>query len=199
MSEAAPPGPEPVAVLLPVKAFHLAKVRLAPRLDATERATLARAMATKVLRAAGTLPVFVVCDDDDVASWAGAEGAEVSWQPGRGLNEAVSAAVTDLQAQGFSRALVVHADIPRAHDLARLAPEASGLLLVPDRHQDGTNLIGLPTSAPFRFAYGPGSFERHRAEATRLGLSLRIVADDDLGWDVDVPSDLSALEGLALD
>src|SRR3546814_8902284 len=71
-----------VAVVVPVKAFSQAKVRLTPRLDPATRAELARAMADRVLRAAGTLPTSVVCDDDEVAAWAQRHGAEVIWTPG---------------------------------------------------------------------------------------------------------------------
>ena len=67
-----------VAVLLPVKAFQHAKLRLAPALDQAERAALAREMAGKVVRAAGHLPVAVVCDDDDVAAWAARAGATIT-------------------------------------------------------------------------------------------------------------------------
>ena len=52
-----------------------------------------------------------------------------------------------------------------------------------------------PVDAPFRFAYGTGSFRRHAAEARRLGLGLRVVRDRDLAFDVDVPDDLLALSG----
>ncbi len=51
------------AVLVPVKAFGQAKLRLAPALSPPERAALAREMATRVVRSAGRLPVAVVCDD----------------------------------------------------------------------------------------------------------------------------------------
>jgi 2-phospho-L-lactate guanylyltransferase len=81
-------------VLLPVKAFELAKLRLAPALDQAARAALARAMASNVVRAAGALPVSVVCDDDGVAAWAVEVGATVIWRPGRGLNAAVAATTT---------------------------------------------------------------------------------------------------------
>ena len=65
-----------MAVLVPVKAFHQAKLRLAPALDQAQRAALAREMATNVVRAAGDLPVAVVCDDDEVAAWAATVGAD---------------------------------------------------------------------------------------------------------------------------
>ena len=64
----------PVAVLVPVKAFAQAKIRLAPALDAAQRSQLARAMAERVLAAAHPLPVAVVCDDVEVARWAARQG-----------------------------------------------------------------------------------------------------------------------------
>ena len=187
-------GWPPVAgavVLVPVKAFSSAKERLAPLLGSLDRARLARTMAEHVLAAAAPLPVAVVCDDAEVARWAEDHGAIVLPEPGRGLNGAVEAGVARLSAGGAEEILVVHADLPLASDLAGLVG-FDGITLVPDRRDDGTNVIGLPASAPFRFAYGAGSFARHRAEAVRLGLALRIVRQPDLEWDVDLPDDLPA-------
>ncbi|HXX88890.1 MAG TPA: 2-phospho-L-lactate guanylyltransferase [Acidimicrobiales bacterium] len=176
-------------VLVPVKAFTAAKERLAPLLGPGERARLARTMAERVLGAAAPLPVAVVCDDDEVAAWARALGASVLPEPGRGLNGAVEAGVARLTAAGASEVLVVHADLPLASGLARLTGFA-GVTLVPDRRDDGTNVVCLPTGTPFRFAYGAGSFARHGAEALRSGLELRVVREPELEWDVDLPSDL---------
>lgn len=180
------------AVLVPIKAFADAKVRLAPALPAVERAALARAMADAVLGAAGPLPVAVVCDDDDVAAWAADRGALVIETPGIGLNAAVTAGVERLADSGFPHVVVAHADLPLAVDVAWPA-RFPGVTLVPDRRDDGTNVLSLPTGTGFRFAYGPGSFARHRIEARRLGLATHVVRRDDLAWDVDVPADLSAL------
>lgn len=181
-------------MVVPVKAFTAAKVRLAPALDPGARADLARSMAALVLAAAVPLPVTVVCDDAEVAEWARAKGVDVGWTPGLGLDGAVQAGVAAVEASGAGRVVVAHADLPLARDLASLAqPEPAdptSITLVPDRHRDGTNVIVLPAGCGFRFAYGPGSFARHRAEAARLGLAVRVVADARLGWDVDLPDDL---------
>lgn len=178
-------------VLIPVKAFDAGKARLAPTLDRRGRAELSRTMATRVLEAAAPLPVAVVCDDDEVASWALGHGAMVLPEPGRGLNGAVEAGVARLTALGADEVLVAHADLPMAHGLAQLAG-FDGVTLVPDRRDDGTNVVCIPAGAAFRFAYGPGSFSRHRAESVRLGLDYRVVRQPDLAWDVDVPSDIPA-------
>ncbi len=64
---------------------------------------------------------------------------------------------------------------------------------MPCHRDDGTPVLSVPTAAEFRFAYGPGSFRRHAAEARRLGLGLRVIRDRDLAFDVDVPDDLVEL------
>lgn len=189
-------GAASVAVLLPVKSFRHAKVRLSAALDEPHRAALARDMATTVLHAAGALPVSVVCDDDDVAAWAAQQGAAVIWSPGRGLNGAVTDGVAALDAQGFERVIVAHADLPHALDLAWVA-DVDGVTLVPDRRDDGTNVACVPAGSGYVFSYGPGSFARHCAEAERLGLRLRIEREVRLGWDVDVPDDLAVPDWLA--
>lgn len=192
-----PSAPTPTTeVLVPVKAFHQAKVRLAPSLSAAARAELARRMAERVVAAAHGLAVWVVCDDDAVADWARTAGASVSWQPGVGLNEAVNTAVAVRGEAGVARVIVAHGDLPLARDLRWLADEPGDIILVPDRHDDGTNVAVLPTACGFQFAYGAGSFVRHRRAAEELGLDVRVRRDAELGWDVDVPDDLGAAADL---
>jgi 2-phospho-L-lactate/phosphoenolpyruvate guanylyltransferase len=186
--------PGSVAVLVPVKAFAEAKARLAPALDGPARADLARRMAETVLAATGDLRATVVCDDPAVRTWAEALGADVAWTPGLGLNGAIEAATRRAADAGARRVMVAHADLPLATDLAWVAA-FDGVTLVPDRRMDGTNVACVPATVGFRFAYGPGSFGRHRAEATRLGLLTRLVADPRLGWDVDEPRDLDLPAG----
>ena len=177
------------AVLVPIKAFHEAKGRLDHALTASERSALARSMAAQVLEAAAPLPVAVVCDDLDVADWARARGALVVWEPGRGLNGAVEAGVDALRDAGVTQVTVSHADLPRATGLAEVG-DAPGITLVPDRYGNGTNVIALPVDTGFRFSYGPGSFARHRAEAERVGLAVRVLDLPDLAWDIDEPADV---------
>jgi 2-phospho-L-lactate guanylyltransferase len=183
-------GTNAAAVLVPVKAFARAKQRLAEVLDAPARRALAVAMAETVLHAAGALRTAVVCDDDEVRTWAESIGAQAIWTPDLGLNGAVEAGIAHLARRGTRRVVVAHADLPLATDLAWLA-DTEGATLVPDRHRDGTNVLSVPTDAGFVPAYGAGSFRAHRAEAERLGLVTRLVPDAALGWDVDVPADLA--------
>ncbi len=195
-------GHPPAAVLIPIKAFSQAKVRLAEVLNARERRCLAQRMASEVIRAARNLPVHVVCDDAEVAEWARTKGAEVIWTPGLGLNGAVEHGVAKLGAEGIARVIVSHADLPLAADLGSLLgtatttpgnPKPTSVILVPDRRRDGTNVAVVPADCGFRFAYGRGSFPTHCAEAERLGLGIEVAEPAELTLDIDLPSDLALL------
>jgi 2-phospho-L-lactate guanylyltransferase len=177
-------------VLVPVKAFTDAKARLATVLGNSERERLARWTAARVLAAAGELPTYVACDDEQVATWAVEHGAAVLWHPGVGLNAAVTDSVAELRHAGVTDVIVAHGDLPRAHSLADLS-EHGTVTLVPDRHGDGTNVIALPTDLDFQFAYGPGSFQRHLASAIASGHSVRVRRDPLLAADIDTPADLA--------
>jgi 2-phospho-L-lactate guanylyltransferase len=184
------------ALLVPVKSFRTAKLRLSPVLSPTERAELARRLASGVLAAGGSLPRNVVCDDAEVAAWAASAGARVIWTPGLGLSGAVKAGVAVLAAEGTDVAVVAHADLACPNGLDLIGLEA-GVTLVPDLRNDGTNVAAVPAGAAFAFSYGPGSFERHRAEAARLGLPCVVVHDRGLATDVDLPEDLQRLRHAA--
>ena len=177
------------AVLVPVKSFAAAKQRLGSALPDAQRRTLVEKMASRVILAAAPLSVAVVCDDPEVADWARQHGALVVWEPGRGLNGAVEAGVARMANLGVEVATVVHSDLPFADGIGVL--EAfDGVTLVPDRQDNGTNLIRLPVQAGFRFSYGPGSFERHLQECARLELPVSVVRRPELAFDVDWPTDL---------
>ena len=184
-------SPAPCAVLVPIKSFDLAKGRLADTLDTGQRAELARAMAATVLAAARPLSTFVICGDADVAAFAVSRGANVIWRVPAGLNRGVQQGVDVLRDAGFGRVIVSHADLPLATDLTWLATVGADVVVVPDRHGDGSNVVSVTTRRPFRFAYGPGSAAAHETVARELGLSFERRSDDLLGWDVDVPDDLT--------
>lgn len=180
-------------MLVPVKSFARAKVRLAGVLDDDARAALARSMAEHVLAAAAPLPVWCVCDDPAVRDWALEHGAQVEWTPGLGLNGAVQQATERRRLDGVTRVVVAHADLPFADGLAALADAAADeLVIVPDRRGRGSNVVSVPTGVGFEFHYGEDSFSAHLDQARRCGLAVRVEELEHLGWDVDEPDDLAS-------
>lgn len=183
-------APAVMAVVVPIKSFGLAKARLTDVLTPPERRQLAIRCAEAVLAAARPLPVYVVCDDVEVAEWATAHNATIVVPPEPGLNAAVAAGRTAAERAGHGRVLVVHSDLPNAQTLASLGDIPAAVVVVPDRHGDGTNALLLPSEGAFNFQYGPGSSTAHAAEATRLGLTCQVVARPDLALDLDTLDDL---------
>ncbi|MYK76327.1 MAG: hypothetical protein F4016_05265 [Acidimicrobiaceae bacterium] len=179
------------AVVVPIRSFDGALSRLEHVLGRSGCRDLMRRMAGRVVAAAGGLPVHVATDDAEVAAWAADLGADVVAVGRPGLNIAVAVAVDRLAAAGVERAVVAHADLALARTLRPAA--GPGLVIVPDRRRDGSNVVCVPTGCGFRFAYGPGSFARHVAEAERLQLAVTVVQDDALASDIDHPEDLLAL------
>jgi 2-phospho-L-lactate guanylyltransferase len=184
-----------VGVVVPIRSFRFGKGRLASALDDAARLALARRMADAVVAAAATRPLVVVSSAPEVAEWCAANGLERLEDPGS-LNAAADAGRAWAHTCRFARVVVVHGDLPFASSLDDVAGDgaAAVAVLVPDHRGDGTPVCAVPTDAPFAFAYGPGSFARHRAEAERSGLEVRVVHDDTLGFDVDLPEDLARLE-----
>lgn len=181
------------AVLVPIKSFRAAKGRLAGVLDPAARADLSRMMAAKVLAAGRPFPTFVVCDDDDVAAWAGEHGADVLWTPGLGLNGAIDHAIDVVTGKGAEHVVVAHSDLPLATTFGHLVIDGT-VTLVPDHQLDGTNVQSRPTSLRLDAGYGAASFRRHLTAALGAGHPVRVVTDPRLARDVDTIDDLRHLE-----
>jgi 2-phospho-L-lactate guanylyltransferase len=181
-------GAVETAVLVPVKSFHSAKRRLAGWLSAEDRERLARWMAERVLAAAGSMPVFVACDDERVAEWAESCGAHVSWGPGLGLNGAIDHGVDMMSGKGIDHVIVAHGDLPFPRAIPDVAIHGQ-VVIVPDRRRDGTNVLSRPASLQLRAEYGRGSFARHLQAALGCGVPVSVRIDPRLAIDVDTIDD----------
>jgi 2-phospho-L-lactate guanylyltransferase len=184
-------------IVVPLRSFTLGKARLAVVLSESEREALARSMAESVVTAAGARPVAVVSSAAEVVAWARERGFDVVDDPGS-LDAAATAGRAWAIDLGLVRYAVVHADLPLVSSLDMVTGDGAAAIavIVPDHRDDGTPVLSLPTDVAFTFAYGPDSAARHAEEARRRGLTVRIVHDRALGFDVDVAADLTELESL---
>ena len=191
---APPTGPPVAGVVIPIRAFALGKARLAELLSAGARADLIRRWADQVADAAGAL--------------GDPRGLVRSRRPGVGrgralpmiddpgsLDAAADAGRAWGAERGWSRVVVAHADLPDARTFAGVVRDGRRAIvtIVPCHRDDGTPVLSLPVDLNFHFAYGPGSFRRHAAEARRVGAAVRVVRDPSLAFDVDLPGDLALL------
>jgi 2-phospho-L-lactate/phosphoenolpyruvate guanylyltransferase len=181
-----------VVLVVPVKSFALAKQRLSPVLTNTQRSTLGRELATRLVEANRELGPMIVSDDDDVATWACELGVRFLREEEPGLNQAVTAAFIALRSENVKTAVIAHSDLATASSLLWVA-KFDGITIVPDRRSEGTNVLAIPTAVDFDFSYGVGSFSRHYRTALATASNVRVVADRFNGVDLDSPSDLRLL------
>ena len=180
------------AILIPIKDFDSAKLRLSEVLDTAGRAKLAKELARGVIEACSGVPVWIVCENDEVESWGRGLGAEILRNPEEGLNKAAEFGFNCLREQGVERVLVTHGDLIHPEGLPSLF-DMEEIVIVPDTELDGTNVLVLPTAINFEFSYGPNSYNRHLKSATGSGKPTLVVADSKFAFDIDDPDDLALL------
>ncbi len=190
------------AAILPVKRFDQAKQRLGEALGASTRAALAAAMFADVLaqieRATSLDEIFVVSGEPAVQKLAGDAGATLIDDPAeKGQSQATLSGLARAAAKGFGRALLVPGDCPLVDpgelDLLVRGSSEEEVVIVPDRHDMGTNALLLDPSGSFEPKFGPGSLARHVEQAESKGLQYIVTTVPSLGLDVDTGEDLEQL------
>lgn len=193
--------------IVPVKRFAAAKRRLAPVLEAGERAALARLMLEDVLDA--LLPcrdiltgVLVVTADREAMAVARHCGAAVVMDAAdSGINEAIVAGIEHLGASADDAAMVVPSDIPQAtrnaFAQAAAAVAAPHSLAIAAAAQDGgTNLLACRPAGVVAPRFGQRSFDQHRRAALQAGIAVQTLRLPELSLDIDRPDDLPAFLAL---
>lgn len=200
-----------ICAIIPVKAGHESKGRLAHLLSAEERAELIRSFLRRTLAVLNQVPAvertLVVSPDPAVLAVARRYGASTLFEEGvPGLNTAVTRAVGVATAARATAALILPADLPfiQIEDVAMMLAAGgvmnghgrnggSGrppmMVICPDSDNQGTNALLISLPADFVFQYGPGSFHRHCQEADRLGFSSQVVHSPGLTFDLDTEED----------
>lgn len=192
-----------IHAVVPVKNPAFGKSRLAPVLDAKERRALCQFLARRTLDACasafGAHRTIVVTSAPDVARYAAQADARLVPE-GAGaddLNAAIALGIERARLDGADAVLVVPADLALVNvsDLrsaAEAIPEAPGCLIVPDRRESGTNLLGLAPMDVKLLSFGELSRRRHAELATRAGYEVRILKSVALALDLDIPEDYAA-------
>jgi 2-phospho-L-lactate/phosphoenolpyruvate guanylyltransferase len=198
-----------VWAVVPIRGLRTAKTRLSPDLDPAERLALVTEMLRRTLvatrDAASIEGTVVVTLDPRVAGIATAHRAVGLVDILPGLNEAILAARSLAISRNASAVLILPADLPSvtAQRLDELVAEARAVLagagpdttnqglvvVVPDRHGEGTNALLVAPATLIDPDFGSGSREAHRGAAAGAGAAY-LEIDGPLTLDVDTPADL---------
>jgi 2-phospho-L-lactate guanylyltransferase len=191
-----------ICAVVPIKAFTSAKTRLGAKLDADQRAALARASAIRVLKAfdecASIDARIAVVEDEETVKIVRNHGFQALLKPELlSQSAAVEAGFEEARRQGAGSVITVSADVPltRPQDIEELLkPREPVLVMVSNLAGEGTNALRLSPAQPMRLHFGPGSLAQHLREAEAMGLAARVIDNPRLRIDVDTPDDLDALE-----
>ena len=186
-------------IVIPCKSFTAGKSRLAPVLSPARRDALCRSLLVRTVGLAAKLVarrnIHIVSSDDSVAGVAAELGVHCDGENDHDLNSALTFSVARIVARENAERNLLILPIDLAFNShAAMAPVLAAradIVIVPDRADQGTNLLRLAgnVAVTFRFQYGDNSFSRHRTEAESHGLTVETLRDPALCFDVDTPAD----------
>lgn len=190
----------PIWAIVPVKPLRESKSRLSEVLSPEEREALSRELLTRSLRVLSQVPgiarTLVVSRDPAALALARKFRAHTVTESGTPeLNSALTRAIGVAAAMGASGVLLLPADLPMVNrdDVQTfLGHNGSGpaVTLSPDRRSDGTNALMMTPPGLMPPAYGPGSFNRHLAQARALAVEAQVCRLPGFELDLDLPDDL---------
>lgn len=196
-----------LVAVLPVKRFAGAKERLArDGVSAADRMALTTAMLSDVLgalrRCRHVDDVVVVTGEPAAEALARGSGAQVvADSPRDGHSEAAVRGIEWAIGEGAFAVLLVAGDTPAMDPgevdlLVDSTGEGPEVVIVPDRHGEGTNALLLQPPDVIRPAFGEGSRARHEELAQSAGATAGVVRYRSLELDVDTAADLGELSAM---
>ncbi len=195
----------PIYAIIPVKPLRRAKSRLARALKAPTRAALVRSIFSRTLDIIAQVEridgVIVVSRDLTILELARQRHALALAESESGLNSAITQAAQWATRHHARTAIVIPVDLPliTSADLDAVidrAVEERCVVIAPDRHEDGTNVLLVRPPDAIQFAYGTSSFNAHRAQAIERGLIVHEYRSPTTAFDIDVPDDLELYRAL---
>lgn len=196
-----------VWAIVPVKPLCRAKSRLADELSPEQREQLAVALLEQTVRLLTPLPqiqgVLVISRDTRALALVRDLGAQTVQESGAPeLNKALLRATQVIKAWGTSAALVVPADLPllAAGDVVtviELGHHLNSVVIAPDRHEQGTNLLFIRPPGLIPYWFGENSFAEHQRLAHEAHAALHVYRSERLALDLDTPDDLRHYVALA--
>ncbi len=196
-----------VWAIVPVKPLSRAKSRLGDVMTPDDREELATRLLKRTMRLLLSLSsiqgVLVISRDSRALAMVRDLGAQTVQESGTPeLNNALMRATHILKAWGANASIIVPADIPllKRDDIEavlNLGRYQNSVVLVPDRHEQGTNLMLMRPPGLIPYAYGEHSFNAHQQLAHQFGASVQIYHSERVGLDLDTADDLRAYVALA--
>jgi 2-phospho-L-lactate/phosphoenolpyruvate guanylyltransferase len=192
----------PCRILIPCKPLGDGKSRLSGILGEAERRALCEQLFERTLRLAKHVArpedIFVVTRDPLVETRAAALGINTLPDTTGELNNALfEARDLVLRHDDLLPLIILPIDLVFADETAlRQTQGLADVVIASDSGGTGTNLLVLSGAARrrFTFNFGPNSLQRHITTSRERGLTVQLIRDERLQFDLDGPEDYVAVE-----
>ena len=189
--------------IIPVRNFENAKQRLSGALDKAQRAALARALLTRVLRALGgtneVIETIVVASNEKECREFLNDFQNTRVVQETRIHGGVNSAVNDglaITAQRIEdpKVLILPSDLPllstEAVERALRLLNDNDLVINPSLRKDGTNMLAFHYSKRIPFWYDHNSYQNHVREAVSKNLRFVEINWEEFSFDIDDKTDL---------
>ena len=194
-----------VWAIVPVKPLGRAKSRLSAAFSPEQREQLATDL---LMRTVGLLlpvlrGVLVISRDSKALSMVRDLGAQTVQESGTPeLNHAILRATQMLRVWNTEAMLIVPADLPLlspadVEAMTELGRYNQSVVIAPDRHEIGTNMLMIRPPGLIPYSFGENSFAEHQRLAKDAGATLHIYHSKRVGIDIDTPDDILRYHELA--
>lgn len=196
-----------VWAIVPVKPLNRAKSRLADTLLPEQREWLATFLLQRTVQLLLPQPsiqgVLVISRDTKALAMVRELGAQTVQESGTPeLNRALLRATQALRSWGADAALIIPADLPllASEDIEAVVRHGyyhNSVVIAPDRHEHGTNMLLVRPPGIIPYSFGENSFATHQRLARAIDASVYIYHSNRAGLDLDTPEDLQRYFELA--
>jgi 2-phospho-L-lactate guanylyltransferase len=111
------------------------------------------------------------------------------------LNSAINLGISKAIEYDADSVIIIPSDLPLLNKveigkIIELLASQNGLVIVPDRHFSGTNLLFVRPALKDIYCFGENSFEKHKDMGRKAGLEVKVYDSKNLCLDIDLPEDL---------
>ena len=190
--------------IVPVKPLRRGKSRLSEILSEDERYRLNYYLLYHtidiLLQVEAISEILVVSRDSDVLTISREKGVRTVTENGAPeLNNALRRASLFSKLFANEGVIIVPADLPLitsedVSDFLAQRKEPPTMVINPDRHRMGTDMLFLNPAGLINFSFGTDSFERHCGLARQQGAEVVVYENPRIALDLDVPEDYEILQ-----
>lgn len=193
-----------LCAIIPVKPLRRGKSRLSGILSSSQREALNEFLLISVLECLQPIESIdhkiVISYDPTALSISRKYGANtVLENRNTNINRALRRATLAAQAYGATKLLILPADLPLItqkdiQEFLALETEPPEMIISPDRKMNGTNALFINPLGAIKYNFGDWSYRKHIEQAERQKVKVRILQNQNLAFDLDVPEDWEMLK-----